>query len=66
VALELGGFASLGNAGKSCKGLVGREPKMEAMCFSETLVDFKGTTRRYIPDDSTLYITAMKTSNPTN
>jgi hypothetical protein len=34
--------------------------KMEAMCFSETSIDFQRTTRRYIPEDSTLlqlYIT---------
>jgi hypothetical protein len=27
---------------------------MEAMCFSETSVDFQRTTRRYIPQDSAL------------
>jgi hypothetical protein len=29
--------------------------KMEAMCSSETSVDFQRTTRRYIPEDSTLH-----------
>jgi hypothetical protein len=29
--------------------------KMEAACFSVMSVDFQRTTRRYIPDDSTLY-----------
>jgi hypothetical protein len=28
--------------------------KMEAICSSETSVDFQRTTRRYIPEDSTL------------
>jgi hypothetical protein len=28
---------------------------MEVMCSSETSVDFEWTTRRYIPEDSTLY-----------
>jgi hypothetical protein len=28
--------------------------KMEAICSSETSVDFQRTTRRYIPDDSTI------------
>jgi hypothetical protein len=31
-------------------------PKMEAICSSETSVDFQRTTRRYIPEDSTLQI----------
>jgi hypothetical protein len=30
--------------------------KMEAVCSSETPVDFQRTTRRYIPEDSTLHI----------
>jgi hypothetical protein len=29
--------------------------KMEAICSSETSVDFQRTTRRYTPEDSTLY-----------
>jgi hypothetical protein len=29
--------------------------KMEAICYSETSVDFRQTTRRYIPENSTLY-----------
>jgi hypothetical protein len=29
--------------------------KMEAKCSSETSVDFQTTTRRYIPEDSTLH-----------
>jgi hypothetical protein len=29
--------------------------KMEAICFSETSVHIQRTTRRYIPDDSTLH-----------
>jgi hypothetical protein len=29
--------------------------KMEAICFSETSVDFKWTTRHYIPEDQTLH-----------
>jgi hypothetical protein len=29
--------------------------KMETICSSETSVDFERTTRRYIPDDSTLH-----------
>jgi hypothetical protein len=28
--------------------------KMQAICSSEMLVDFQRTTRRYIPEDSTL------------
>jgi hypothetical protein len=28
---------------------------MEAMCFSETSVDFQRTTRQYIPEDSALH-----------
>jgi hypothetical protein len=28
--------------------------KMEAICFSEMLVDTQWTTQRYIPEDSTL------------
>jgi hypothetical protein len=30
--------------------------KMEAICSSESSVDFQRTTRRYIPEDSTLHI----------
>jgi hypothetical protein len=30
-------------------------PKMEAICSSETSVDFQRTTRRYIPEDSSLH-----------
>jgi hypothetical protein len=38
--------------------------KMVAICSSETLVDFHPTTRRYIPEDSTLFLaTAVRTSN---
>jgi hypothetical protein len=33
--------------------------------FSETSVDFQQTARRYIPEDSSLIITAVRTSNPT-
>jgi hypothetical protein len=29
--------------------------KMEAICSSETSVDFQRTTRRYIPEDSNIY-----------
>jgi hypothetical protein len=29
--------------------------KMEAMCYSETSVDFERTARRYIPEDSTFH-----------
>jgi hypothetical protein len=29
--------------------------KKEAMCSSETMVDFQWTTRRYIPEDKTLH-----------
>jgi hypothetical protein len=37
--------------------------KMEALCSSETLVDFQRTTQRYIPEDSTLqYFSLPKTS----
>jgi hypothetical protein len=28
---------------------------MEAICSSETSADFQRTTKRYIPEDSTLY-----------
>jgi hypothetical protein len=28
---------------------------IEAVCFSETLVDFQRTTMRYIPEESTLH-----------
>jgi hypothetical protein len=31
------------------------EKLMEAICSSETSVDFQQTTRRYIPEDSTIY-----------
>jgi hypothetical protein len=31
--------------------------KMEAICSSETSVDFQRTTRRYIPEDRTLHVT---------
>jgi hypothetical protein len=36
--------------------------KMEAICSSETSIDFQRTARRYIPEDSTLRV---RTSNPT-
>jgi hypothetical protein len=39
--------------------------KTEAICSSETSVDFQWTTRRYIPEDSTLHSPAVRTSNPT-
>jgi hypothetical protein len=29
--------------------------RMESICYSETSVDFQRTTRRYIPEDSTLH-----------
>jgi hypothetical protein len=29
--------------------------KLEAVCSSETSVDFQRTTRRYIPEDRTLH-----------
>jgi hypothetical protein len=29
--------------------------KMQAICSSETLVDFQWNTRRYIPEDSTFH-----------
>jgi hypothetical protein len=29
---------------------------MEAICFSETPVDFQRTTRRYVPEDITLQV----------
>jgi hypothetical protein len=38
---------------------------MEAIRSFETSVDFQPTTRRYIPEDSTLYNYAVRTSNPT-
>jgi hypothetical protein len=28
---------------------------MEAICYSETSFDYQGTTRRYVPEDSTLH-----------
>jgi hypothetical protein len=34
--------------------------KMEATCSSETSVDFQRTTRRYIPEDRTLYCVINK------
>jgi hypothetical protein len=34
-------------------------PKMKAICFFETSVDFLRTKRRYIPEDSTLYIVSI-------
>jgi hypothetical protein len=34
-------------------------------CSSETSVDFQRTTQRYIPEDGTLVITTVRTSNPT-
>jgi hypothetical protein len=40
--------------------------KMEAICSSETLVDFQQTTFHYIPEDNTLHNHAARTSNPTN
>jgi hypothetical protein len=34
---------------------------MEAICASETSVDFQPSTRRYIPEDGTLYLYALYT-----
>jgi hypothetical protein len=40
--------------------------QMEAVCSSETSVDFQRTTRRYIPEDRTLHpYTALPPSLPT-
>jgi hypothetical protein len=39
--------------------------KMETICSSETSVDFQRTTRRYITEDSILFLTtAVRISNP--
>jgi hypothetical protein len=39
---------------------------MEAICSSETSIDFQRSTRRYTAEDGTLFITtAMRTSDPT-
>jgi hypothetical protein len=40
--------------------------KMEAICSSETSVDFQRTTRRYIPEDSTLHIACIIQTNERN
>jgi hypothetical protein len=32
---------------------------MEATCSSETLVDFQPTTRRHVPEDSTVHVTIL-------
>jgi hypothetical protein len=37
--------------------------KMEAICLSETSVDFLRITRRYIPEDNTPHNTAVRTSD---
>jgi hypothetical protein len=37
---------------------------METKCFSEISVVFQWTTRRFIPEDRLLIITAVRTSNP--
>jgi hypothetical protein len=37
------------------KALAWRDLEKEAVCSSETSVDFKRTTRRYIPEDITLH-----------
>jgi hypothetical protein len=39
--------------------------KMEAERFSLTLVDFHWTSWFYIPENSTLLVTTVRTSNPT-
>jgi hypothetical protein len=39
--------------------------KLEAIFSSELSVDFQETTRRYIPEDSTLHNTSVGTSNHT-
>jgi hypothetical protein len=36
--------------------------KMEGMCSSETSADFKRTTRRYIPEDTTLWFYSFQIS----
>jgi hypothetical protein len=36
--------------------------KIDAMCSSETSIDIQWTTRRYIPEDSTLNLWRMFTS----
>jgi hypothetical protein len=36
---------------------------MEVICFSEMLLNFRWTTRRYAPENRTLYKTAVRTSN---
>jgi hypothetical protein len=38
--------------------------KMKAVPSLETLVNFYQTTRRYIPEDSTFIVTAVRTFNP--
>jgi hypothetical protein len=35
---------------------------MEAICSSETLIDYQRTTRRYIPEDGTLHSSCYSTS----
>jgi hypothetical protein len=39
--------------------------KFEAICSSETSVDFRQTAQRYIPEDIIFTTTALRTSNPT-
>jgi hypothetical protein len=41
-------------------------PNLEATCSSETSTVVQRTTRRYIPEDGILIITAVRTSIPTN
>lgn len=38
-----------------CSPLKANRQKMEVECSSETVVDFKRNTRRYIPEDRTAY-----------
>jgi hypothetical protein len=41
-------------------------PKIELICSSETSVDFHRTTRRYIPDDRTIYLRSPRPMKPLN
>jgi hypothetical protein len=55
MALKWSGSACIKKQGNSCKSVVGRESKMEAIWSSETSVDFQRTTWRHTLGDSTLH-----------
>jgi hypothetical protein len=54
VNRHFGGTYRLHLQGRTCRTYF-FDLKMEAICSSETLVDTQRTTRRYIPEDGSLY-----------